>query len=70
MRFWINKYHPLAESEGGIRAAKRTEEPLFVDASHRREPYLSPELATISSICRGMQFAPRVGRSLCVKRPR
>ena len=60
MRFWINKYHPLAESDGGIEAAKRAREPLFVDASHRREPYLSQELATISSICRGMQFAPRL----------
>ncbi len=60
MRFWINKYRPLAASKGGIRAADRAGEPLFVDASHRREPYLSEKLATISSICRGMQFAPRL----------
>ena len=60
MRFWINKYGPLAASRGGRDAAGRTGEPPFVDASHRREPYLSRELATISSICRGRNFAPRL----------
>ena len=31
-----------------------------MDGSHRREPYLSRDLATISSICRGPNFAPRL----------
>lgn len=60
MRFWINKYEPLAASKGGMDAAGRSGEPPFVDGSHRREPYLSEELATISSICRGSNFAPRL----------
>lgn len=60
MRFWINKYEPLAASKGGLHAAEHAGEPPFVDASHRREPYLSRELATISSICRGKNFAPRL----------
>ena len=60
MNFWINKYRPLAVSRGGIRAAESAGLAPFVDGSHRREPYLSRELATISSICRGRNFAPRL----------
>ena len=60
MSFWINKYRPLAASRGGIRAAESSGDAPFVDASHRREPYLSCDLAAISSICRGRNFAPRL----------
>ena len=61
MNFWINKYRPLAESRGRVRTAVSTGHAPFVDGSHRREPYLSCNLATISSICRGRNFAPRLG---------
>ena len=60
MNFWINKYRPLAASRGGIAAASLAGHAPFVDGSHRREPYLSSDLATISSICRGRNFAPRL----------
>jgi len=60
MNLWINKYRPLAASRGGVQAAASAGDALFVDGSHRREPYLSRDLATISSICRGRNFAPRL----------
>lgn len=64
--FWINKYQPLARTAGGRAAALQAGEPAFVDGSHRREPYLSPNLATISAICRGRNFAPRLAEGSTV----
>jgi hypothetical protein len=59
MRF-LCSYRPLAESVLGQQAASRFRLPPFVDASCRREPDFQSEFPSITALCRGKYFAPRL----------
>ncbi len=60
MKYYINSYKPLGRTRSGSNLARAAGVEPFVDGSHRREPYLSPSLAAITSLCRGRNFAPRL----------
>jgi hypothetical protein len=51
---------PLIATRHGITAARRHGLPPFVDASCRREPDFENPRPSISAICRGRNFAPRL----------
>jgi hypothetical protein len=53
-------YHPLVEHRAGKIAAARYGIPSFVDGSCRREPDFESEFPSISALCRGRNFAPRL----------
>ena len=60
MAIYLNTYRPLASSAAGWRAAERHALPPYVDASIRREPDLQSRYPSISALCRGRFFAPRL----------
>lgn len=60
MHFYIVTYRPLCTTAAGIQAARRHGHPLFVDASCRREPDFEARWPSISALCRGRMFAPRL----------
>jgi hypothetical protein len=53
-------YRPLIHRSAGRVAAKRFGHPPFLDGSCRREPDFESEFPSISALCRGKRFAPRV----------
>src|SRR5437763_16137948 len=57
---FINSYHPLVRTPDGREAAVNLGIPPFVDGSIRREPDLQHPFPSISCICRGGNFAPRL----------
>jgi hypothetical protein len=57
---YLAKYHPLAEYPGGLEAIQKYRLSPFVDASCRREPDLESSYPSISTICHGVMFAPRL----------
>ncbi len=59
---YVNTYVPLVATPAGIEAAKKFNIPPFVDGSIRREPDLEHAFPSISCICRGGNFAPRLRR--------
>jgi hypothetical protein len=60
MKFYLVTYHPLCVNRAGRAAAAKHGHPLFIDASCRREPDFQAEPPSISAICRGANFAPRL----------
>lgn len=60
MRYFLNSYHPLVHTAYGRIASKVHDLPPFIDASIRREPDLEYKTPTISALCRGPMFAPRL----------
>lgn len=60
MPIYLNTYHPLCKNQIGLERAHRYKIPLFVDASYRREPDFESHHPSITSVCRGRNFAPRL----------
>ncbi|QEL20689.1 hypothetical protein [Limnoglobus roseus] len=59
-RHFINTYQPLVLTAAGRRSAVAFSIPPFVDGSIRREPDLEHPLPSITCLCRGDKFAPRL----------
>ncbi|HUP63520.1 MAG TPA: hypothetical protein VNA69_24250 [Thermoanaerobaculia bacterium] len=59
-RAFLATYRPLCGSPQGRAAIARHAIPPYVDASCRREPDLEARWPTISALCRGANFAPRL----------
>ena len=57
---YMNTYRPLIWTRAGRDASTRYDLPPFVDGSIRREPDLEHQYPSISCLCRGGQFAPRL----------
>lgn len=63
MPIYLTSYHPLCINRIGLERARKHDIPPFVDASCRREPDLESKLPSISSLCRGRNFAPRLHKN-------
>lgn len=71
---FLAAYHPLVRNPRGVRASSNFDLPPFIDSSCRREPDLESIFPSISAICRGRVFAPRLKERdtvvyIAVKRP-
>jgi hypothetical protein len=53
-------FRPLVNRKAGRVAAERFGLPPFIDGSCRREPDLESPVPSISALCRGRNFAPRL----------
>lgn len=62
MAYYLVTYRPLALTQHGQTSARNNNIPLYVDASCRREPDFQSQFPSISAICRGRNFAPRVSQ--------
>jgi len=60
MSFYLSTFHPLCINAGGRRAAATFAHPPFVDGSIRREPDFESTYPSISCVCHGANFAPRL----------
>ena len=60
MTIYFNTYHPLCSTPRGINAIDRIGYDRFVDYSIRREPDFEHDYPSITSICRGKGFAPKL----------
>lgn len=60
MANYIVTYRPLAATKLGRMVAERTGIPPYVDASCRREPDLEQRYPSVTSLCRGRWFVPRL----------
>ena len=60
MTAYLAKYRPLLSTPEGQRAAERFKIPPFVDGSCRREPDLESKFPSITALCRGALFAPKL----------
>jgi len=74
MAFYLSTFRPLCLTAAGRQAVERFRHPPFVDASCRREPDFESAYPSISTICHGDLFAPRLHRGdriafLTVRRP-
>lgn len=58
--YYLNSFKPLCINRQGRRAVQQFGLPPFVDASCRREPDLQANVPSISALCRGPKFAPRL----------
>jgi hypothetical protein len=58
--YYLNSYVPLVASPEGREASAKFRILPFVDGSIRREPDLEHERPSISCLCRGPMFAPRL----------
>lgn len=63
MPSYLVSYRPMATTSRGRVAAKEHGVPLFADGSCRREPDLQAPMPSISALCRGRMFAPRLRRN-------
>lgn len=57
---YLNSFKPLCINKRGRRAAERYDLPPFIDASIRREPDFESPFPSISALCRGAKFTPRL----------
>lgn len=57
---YLNSFKPLCLTAQGRHAVERFGFPPFIDASCRREPDFQSEYPSISALCRGAMFAPRL----------
>lgn len=60
MTWLYNSFHPLVFTRAGCEAAERHGLPRFIDGSCRREPDLESAFPSITALCRGGNFAPRL----------
>lgn len=60
MSAYLVSYRPLVNRPAGVIAATRHGISPFVDGSCRREPDFQSEFPSISALCRGRNFAPRL----------
>lgn len=60
MSIFLTTYQPLIHSQAGKQAAAKYGIPPFVDRSCRREPDFESVYPSITAICRGKIFAPRL----------
>ncbi len=58
--FYLTTFRALAHNAHGRRAIKAFGSPPFIDASCRREPDLESKFPSITALCRGGNFAPRL----------
>jgi hypothetical protein len=58
--YYLNSFEPLCCNKQGRLAIKKYNLPPFVDASCRREPDLQSAFPSISAVCRGRMFAPKL----------
>jgi hypothetical protein len=57
---YVVKYRPLCSTAQGRTAVSRDRLPPYIDGSCRREPDLQSQYPSISCLCRGGQFAPKL----------
>jgi hypothetical protein len=57
---YLCSYRPLTESTAGREAIRIHRLPPFIDGSCRREPDFEARVPSISALCRGRNFAPRL----------
>jgi hypothetical protein len=57
---YLNSFRPLCHNKLGRIAIKNYGLPPFIDASCRREPDFQSRFPSISALCRGALFAPRL----------
>lgn len=60
MAVFLNTYRPLVHNAHGRQAVEVFGLPPFIDASCRREPDLESDYPSITALCRGGNFAPRL----------
>ena len=60
---YLTTYHPLVETRSGRAAIETFGFPPYVDDSCRREPDFESEFPSITALCRGSKFAPRLRES-------
>jgi len=60
MAHCLNSYRPLVHNAAGRMACQRFGHPPYVDSSCRREPDFESLCPSITSLCRGSHFAPRL----------
>lgn len=60
MKAFLVAYRPLIHRRAGRVAAEQFHLPPFLDGSCRREPDLESAFPSISALCRGRNFAPRL----------
>jgi hypothetical protein len=60
MNCFLATYHPLVKYSRGREAIRRHALPPFIDGSCRREPDFESTFPSISALCRGRNFAPRL----------
>src|SRR2546421_4771794 len=57
---YLNSFRPLCYNKLGQLAIRRYGLPPFIDASIRREPDFQSQFPSITALCRGAMFAPRL----------
>jgi hypothetical protein len=57
---FLSTFHPLIQTVAGRAAAQRYCLPPFIDGSCRREPDFESRFPSITALCRGGNFAPRL----------
>src|SRR5262249_35923590 len=62
----LNSFRPLCRNKQGRSAVRRFGLPPFIDDSCRREPDFQAQVPSISALCRGPKFAPRLYAGDCV----
>jgi hypothetical protein len=58
--YYLNSFRPLCRNAQGRHAVQQFGLPPFIDASCRREPDFQANVPSISALCRGKAFAPRL----------
>ena len=59
-KIYLSSFKPLGQKKKGRQVAERFQLPYYIDGSCRREPDLEHENPTITALCRGSVFAPRL----------
>jgi hypothetical protein len=59
-RIYLTTFRPLRRTAAGRRAIAKCDLPPFVDDSCRREPDFQSRFPSISALCRGTLFAPKL----------
>ncbi len=57
---YLNSFKPLCQTKQGRVAIEKFGFPPFIDTSCRREPDFQADIPSISALCRGKMFAPRL----------
>lgn len=62
MAAYIVTYHPISKTSQGRKAVAQYKYPPYIDGSCRREPDLESRYPSITSLCRGNRFVPKLQR--------